>query len=157
MNLSIGMRNFPICGKMTGSVCRQVVTTFHDQTHSVNEKKHMGIAIINHQYTPIFDDLYHPCMVIRAMVYHCYTNITIKRPAHARYPSARATPWIELSWIWKFVYEAKKGHSKSDTHLQQKTLWYFLWFFSTISCISVKKSRIIYTHMRTCMYIIKKK
>ena len=33
----------------------------------------VGIAIINY---PIFDGLYHPFMVIRGLVYHCYTNIT---------------------------------------------------------------------------------
>ena len=37
----------------------------------------VGIAIININKPPIFDGLYHPSMVIRGMVYYCYTNINV--------------------------------------------------------------------------------
>ena len=38
----------------------------------------VGIAIININKPPIFYGLYHPSMVIRGMVYYCYTNISVQ-------------------------------------------------------------------------------
>ena len=36
----------------------------------------VGIARIK---PPIFDDLYHPFMVIRGMVYYCYTKVIVSQ------------------------------------------------------------------------------
>ena len=35
---------------------------------------HVGIAIMNHPFLMVYTCLYHPCMMIRGMVYYCYTT-----------------------------------------------------------------------------------
>ena len=45
----------------------------------------VGIAINNEP--PISDGEYHPFIVIRGMIYYCFTNITLSRPHYDRAPS----------------------------------------------------------------------
>ena len=77
--------------------CQCVPGCFHDVPCNV------GIAIINHPFLMVYN-LYHPFMVIKGMVYYCYTN-TKSNPQWGQTAKARLPPRPPVALPWPYWWQ----------------------------------------------------
>ena len=58
-------------------LCLVTFYKYRGMTNDGTRQWDLNVGIVHNNKPPIFNGLYYPFMVIRGMVYYCYTNITV--------------------------------------------------------------------------------